>query len=398
MTASEGTATPIQPATETAKPPDAPAPDPKPKPETAQPPLVEPVPPAQTAPERWNPPARSWFANGLLILLIAGAIAAILYAWQLPPFGGRYEQTDNAYVRGQTTIISPQVSGYVSDVAVKDYENVRAGQVLVRIEDSIYDAKVAQAKANVLTQVANLDNSAQTQKSREANEFAQDAAIANASAQLLKVRADMRRTDALIAGGWVSKRDRDQQVANLRSAEAQLRQAQAAREIGRQDVRTVIVGRGGLHANVEAARAQVRLAEVDLDHTVIRSPLAGQLSEIGVRRGQFVTAGSQLMFLVPAAYWITANFREAQTREMRVGQPASFTVDALGGKRLTGRVENMAPAAGSEFSVLKPDNATGNFVKVAQRIAVRISIDPNQPLASRLRPGMSVEARVDTEK
>jgi multidrug resistance efflux pump len=265
----------------------------------------------------------------------------------------------------------------------------------VRIEDRIYGAKVAQARANVLTQSANFDNSTQSQRSKEANELSLDAAIVSAQAQLVKVRADTRRTDALIAHGWVTKRDRDTQLAALQTAEAQLREANAAREIGRQDVRSVIVGRSGLSANVEAAQAQVQLAQVDLDHTVIRAPQAGQLSEIGVRRGQYVTAGTQLMFLVPRTFWVTANFKEAQTRKMKVGQPASFTVDALGAARLKGHVENMAPAAGYEFAVLKPDNATGNFVKVAQRIAVRIRIDPDQELARRLRPGMSVVARVD---
>jgi len=350
----------------------------------------------EPAPSGWSPEARSRLTNLAIVILVITAVVTILYAWQLPPFGGRYEQTDNAYVRGQTTIISPQVSGYVADVPVQDFQNVQTGQVLVRIEDQIYKAKVSQAHANVLTQSANYDNSTQAQRSREANELSQDAAIANAQAQLVKVQADMRRTDALITHGWVTSRDRDQQLAALRAAEAQLRQARAGREIGREDVRTVIVGRAGLSANVEAAKAQVRLAEIDLDHTVIRAPQAGQLSEIGVRRGQYVTAGTQLMFLVPRALWVTANFKEAQTRNMTVGQPASFTVDALGGARLTGHVESLAPAAGSEFAVLRSDNATGNFVKVAQRIAVRIRIDPDQPLAGRIRPGMSVVAQVDT--
>jgi len=184
----------------------------------------------------------------------------------------------------------------------------------------------------------------------------------------------------------------------VRSAETQLRQARAAREIGTEDVRTVIVGRHGLNANVEAAKAQVRLAEVDLDHTVIRAPQAGQLSEVSVRQGQYVTAGTQLMYLVPKTLWVTANFKEAQTHKMRVGQRATFTVDALGSARLKGHVDSLAPAAGSEFAVLRPDNATGNFVKVAQRIAVRLKIDPGQQLAERLRPGMSVVARIRTDQ
>ena len=390
---------PVQSASE----PVAPATEPKPaskleKP-TPAPRALEPIGgEGSDAAASWTPPANSRLKRIAIFAIIAAAIFAILYAWQLPPFGGRFEQTDNAYIRGQTTIISPQVSGYVSDVAVSDFEDVKPGQVLVRIDDRIYSARVAQARANVLREVANLDNSTQTQRSREAGELAGDAAIFNAQAQLRKVQADMRRVEALAERGWVTTRDRDQQTAALRAAEAQLRQAHAAREINRQDVRSVVVGRAGLNANVEAARAQVRLAEVDHGHTVIRAPQAGQLSEIGVRPGQYVTAGTQLMFLVPRSYWVTANFREAQTRKMRVGQPARFTIDALGDARLTGRVESLAPAAGSEFAVLKPDNATGNFVKVAQRIAVRIRIDPGQPLAGRLRPGMSVVARIDTRQ
>ena len=351
----------------------------------------------EVAPDHWSPPRRSWMMRGAIAALLVAAVAAILYAWQLLPFAGHYEQTDNAYVRGQTTVISPQVSGYVAEVPVRDFQDVRPGDVLIRIEDSIYSAKVAQARANVLTQMANLQNADQAQRSKEAGTLVQDAGIANAQAQLARARADWNRLEPLVQKGWATRAQEDQVRASLRSAEAQVMQANASREIGTQDVRTVIVGRSGLSANVEAARAQVRLAEVDLGHTVIRAPLGGQLSEVAVRQGQYVTAGTQLMFLVPKTFWVTANYKEAQTRNMRVGNEASFTVDALGGKRLTGRVESLAPAAGSEFSVLRPDNATGNFVKVSQRIAVRIRIDPGQPLAERLRPGMSVVARIRTD-
>jgi multidrug resistance efflux pump len=140
----------------------------------------------------------------------------------------------------------------------------------------------------------------------------------------------------------------------------------------------------------------VRAAQNDLDHTLILAPAAGALGDVNVRGGQYVTNGSQLMFLVPSVHWVTAEFKEGQTAHMRPGQRAWFTVDALGGEKIRGHVERLAPAAGSEFSVLKPDNATGNFTKVAQRISVRIAIDPRQPRAARLGPGMSVEAHVDT--
>lgn len=351
---------------------------------------------AETAQEGWRPPEKSRTVMFVIAGIALIAILAILYAWRLPPFAGLTQRTDNAYVRGRVTIISPQVSGYVTGVEVQDFAEVRAGQVLARIDDRIYRARVAQAEANLAAQIASLANSTQTQRSREVATQSQDAAIVSARAQLTRAEADMRRATALVADGSISARERDQTRAALLAAQAQLRQAEAGRAIGTQDVRSVVVGRGGLEAGVEAARAQLRLAQIDLDNTVIRAPVAGQLSEIGVRNGAFVTAGTQLMFLVPHDVWVVANFKEAQTRDMRVGQPAAFRVDALGGAELNGHVENLAPATGSEFAVIRPENATGNFVKVAQRIAVRIRIDPGQELARRLRPGMSVEVRIDT--
>ena len=364
------------------------------------PPPAESIPaaglPAEAAPSGWRPAAKTGPTIVAIVVVAIIAILAILYAWRLPPFAGWSEKTDNAYVRGRVTIISPQVSGYVTEVPVQDFAEVKAGQVLATIDDRIYRARVAQAEANVAAQQASLANSSQAQRSREVAIQSQDAGIANATAQLVRAQADMKRAQALVADGSISTREFDQTRATLLAAEAGVRQAQASRSIGTQDVRTVVVGRGGLEASVEAAKAQLRLAQIDLDNTIIRAPEAGQLSEIGVRRGAYVTAGTQLLFLVPHNVWVVANFKEAQTRDMRVGQRARFKVDALGGAALAGHVENMAPAAGSEFAVLKSDNATGNFVKVAQRIAVRIRIDPNQPLAARLRPGMSVELSIDT--
>jgi len=348
---------------------------------------------AQTA---WRPPAKRRVMTILITLLAAGSAVSLLSAWSLPPFAGGSERTENAYVRGRTAVIAPQVSGYVVEVAVKDYERVAAGQVLVRIDDRTYRARVEQARANLDAQLAALANNRQAHASRAAGIVAQRAAAASAGAQLARAEADMGRVEDLVQDGSVSIRERDQNLAALRQAQAQIRQSDAAIEIARQDLRTVDVGKAGLEAQVEAARAQLRLAEIDLENTVIRAPEAGQASEIGVRLGQYVTNGTQLLSLVPAGLWVIANFKEAQTARMAPGQEASVKVDALAGARLTGRVERVSPAAGSEFAVLKPDNATGNFVKVPQRIGVRITIDPDQALSERLRPGMSVEARVDT--
>jgi multidrug resistance efflux pump len=356
------------------------------------------APPPPPPPAIWQAPPKSRLVVVLIIAAAVTAIVAILAAWRLPPFSGGRETTENAYVRGRTTLIAPQVSGYVVAVLVRDYEPVRAGQIIARIDDSIYRARVEQARANLAAQRAALANSRQARASRTAGLQAQVAGLGNAQAQLLRARADMARVDDLVRDGSVSRRERDQTLAALRQAEAQVRQAQAADAIARQDIRTVDVGRGGLEAQVKAAEAQLRLAEIDLGHTIIRAPESGQLGEIGVRVGQYVTNGTQLFSLVPPDRWVIANYKEAQTARMAPGQSVNFEVDALGGARLHGHVERLAPAAGSEFSVLKPDNATGNFVKVPQRIGVRIIVDPDQPLAARLRPGMSVEATVHTRQ
>lgn len=348
------------------------------------------------APTGWAPPRSGRLGTVLTLMVAVVGILVVLYAWRLPPFTSAIESTDNAYVRGQTTVVSPQTSGYVAEVPVQDFQRVRAGDVLAHIDDRIYRQRVEQARATLAGQEASLANSAQTRLAREATVASQLAAIANANAQLARAKADMDRVDTLVEEGSVSLRERDQTQATLRQAQAAVEQARAAAEIARQDVRSVGVNRAGLEAAVEGARAALQLAEIDLSNTVIRAPRDGRLSEVGVRAGQYVTAGTQLMFLVPDRLWIIANYKEAQTEAMAPGQVVHFRVDALGKDLLTGRVEQLAPAAGSEFAVLRPDNATGNFVKVAQRISVRIAIDPDQPLAERLLPGMSVETRVDT--
>lgn len=342
----------------------------------------------------WAPPRRRFWVTAFVAVIALTALLAIARAWGW--FSLHSETTEDAYVRGRTTVIAPQVSGYVAKVTVHDYEHVQAGKVLVRIDDSSYRARVEQAQAVLQAAQDNLANNAQAHASSEAALKSQDAGILNAQAQLAKAKADMARIAKLVADGSVSLRERDQAVAALALGEAQLRQTQAAREQARQAILTVETARLSLQAAIAEARAQLDAAQIDLGHTVIRAPESGQLGEIAVRLGQYVTNGTQLMAVVPDERWIIANYKEAQTAHMRVGQPVSFTVDALDGARLQGHVEQISPAAANEFSVLKPDNATGNFVKVPQRIGVRITVDPHQDLAARLRPGMSVVTDVDT--
>jgi multidrug resistance efflux pump len=349
---------------------------------------------------------------GTWIILAATLVclALVLYAWRLPPFHTGVESTENAYVRGMVTIVAPKVDGYVAEVLVQDYMAVKGGQAIVKLDDRIYRQRLEQARSNLAAQQANLANTAQARRSREATIGSTQAQIAgaeaqlvNARAQLARAQADMRRATPLAQDGSLSQRERDQTEAALHQAEAAVKQAvaaagqaQASNAVATQDLQTVVVNRDAVEAAVESARAAVKLAEIDLENTQIRAPRDGHVGEVGVKLGQYVTPGTQLMAVVPDQVWVVANFKEAQTARMAPGQKARLHVDALADAELTGRVERLSPATGSEFSVIKQDNATGNFTKIPQRLSVRIAVDPDQPQAQRLRPGMSVVVNVET--
>lgn len=337
----------------------------------------------------------------VLSALVFGSLALVgvlivLYAWNLPPFHSVIESTDNATVRGQVTLISPQLSGYIVEVDVQDFQHVRQGQLLMKIDERIYRQRLDQARAQLATQQAALANYIQARESAQATIVNNEAALAAALAAQRKAQADLQRVEELASDGSLSTRERDAARATYAQNTAATQQARAQLDISRQNLRSVTVNHATLEAAVDNARAAVRLADIDMANTRIVAPVDGQLGQVTVRLGAFVNAGTQLTALVPGQKWVIANMKETQMAHVRLGQPASFTVDALGNARLNGHVERISPATGSEFAVLPPDNATGNFVKIVQRIPVRISIDPGQPLAARLRPGMSVVVSIDT--
>jgi multidrug resistance efflux pump len=324
------------------------------------------------------------------IIGIAG-VALVLYAWRLPPFTSSVQTTDNAYVRGQITVVAPQLAGYVAEVAVQDFQHVKAGQLLVKIDDRIFEQKLQQA-----SQQAALSNSEQKERSDRARIESSQAQVDSARAALSAAEANWNRIAPLLERGVSTQSQADQARASFDQATASLHQAEAALTVSRQDLASTLVNRQSLEAVVQGAQAAVRLAEIDLQNTRIVAPEDGRLGEVGARVGQYVSAGTQLLALVPERIWIVANFKETQLSGMKVGQPVTFTVDALDHAKLAGRIERFSPAAGSEFSVIRTDNATGNFTKVAQRVPVRIAIDPGQALVDRLVPGMSVVVSVDT--
>jgi multidrug resistance efflux pump len=325
-------------------------------------------------------------ANRRRILSIAAGsgivvigVLVILYAWQLWPFTSAIQSTENAYVRGQVTFISPQVNGYLTSVEVIDLQPVKKGQLLMTIDDRIYRQRVHQAQAQLAMKQAVLNNNLQQRRSAEAT---------------IQSGFDLKRVENLTADGSLSVRERDAARAADAQAQAQVRQAAAQIAVAQQNLQTVIVNRDALKGDVDSARAALELAEIDLANTRITAPDDGQLGQLAVRTGAYVTAGTRLTSVVPNHKWIIANLKETQLANIRPGLPVTIRVDALDGKRFTGQVEFISPAAGSEFSAISPDNATGNFVKIAQRIPVRIRI--NDQDMHQLRPGMSVEVNIDT--
>jgi multidrug resistance efflux pump len=356
------------------------------------------TPPAEAATpapvSKYATPSRTAVVVMIVIALLG--LALILRAWQLWPFNSSHVHTDNAYVRGQVTVLAPQVNGYVTEVLVKDFDFVKQGQPLLRIDDRIYRQKVEQAQAALADAQAQLANSDQSQAQNRAQIASAQANLSAGRAQQQQSQTELKRYEQLAAQQLVSNSDRDKLRASVQSTNAGVAQSQAAIRIAEENLTSTQVARRGLEAKVANAEAALQLAQIDLDNTVIKAPRDGQVSEATVRLGQYVSAGSQLLFLVPDTLWVVANFKESQTWNMAIGQPATFSVDAFQGQTLTGHIEQIAPATGSEFSVLKPDNASGNFTKVVQRLPIRIAIDPGQPLAKRLRPGMSVVVEVDT--
>ena len=353
------------------------------------------TPPGATVTEPRSLRVRILSSLGFAAIAIVGVLI-VLYAWQLPPFSSAVETTENALVRGQVTIIGPQLSGYVFEVPVQDFQYVKAGDLLVRLDDRIYKQRLDQALAQLAVQKASLANVVQQRNSAEATIKLRQAALVDSQAQARKSTADLRRNEELISDGSVSRRELDVTRAANAQTIAAVAQAQASLEIARQDLQTVIVNRGSLEAAVASAEAAVELARIDLSNTRITAPRDGQLGQIGVRLGAYVNSGAQLMALVPHQLWVIANMKETQMDNVQIGQPVTFTVDALNHRKFHGTVQHISPATGSEFSLLQADNATGNFVKIAQRVPVRITVDPDQAESERLRPGLSVVVSIDT--
>ena len=338
--------------------------------------------------------SRRLLAAGAGVIVLAAAAWGGAQYWTV----GRFIQsTADAYVKADASTVAPKVAGYVGELLVDDNQPVKAGQVLARIDDRDFRAALDEATASVAAaqaSVANLDAQIAAQGS---NIHQADASVAAARASLaLAQRNDSRRSE-MARVGYGSDEQADDASTDAKEKAATLERLQAAATAARQQVQVLTTQRQLAQAQLARAEAAKQQAELNLGYATIISPIDGVVGARTARQGQYVQVGTQLMAIVPLQRtYVVANFKETQLTNVQPGQPVRIKVDTFPGHDVEGRVDSLAPASGLEFSLLPPDNATGNFTKIVQRIPVKIVFDPRNPLAGRLRPGMSVTAEIDT--
>jgi membrane fusion protein (multidrug efflux system) len=393
-------------------------------------PATTPPPSPGTAPKAVeNPPSRlkpAWqqYGTPLIVLLLAIAIIVTITrnwnAWE----GGSVEQvTNDAYVRGDLTPLSTKVPGLVRDVKVNDYQQVHKGEVLVQLDDDDYKAQVAQAAAGVEAAKAALTNNRRQRELQDAKIERALAGIDQANAEITaaqagkeavqadvtRTRAERNRQEALLKTNSATQQTVETAVANeerftaqyasrdadLAQARTLLRSNEFAAEAERRGKAVLESQDSQLVADLHAKEAALEVAQVNLGYTRIVAPADGTVGERQVRTGQLVAPGTQVMTFVENIRWVAANFRETQLTNIKIGDPAEISVDTYPGKVFKGRVLEIAPASGSQFALLPPDNATGNFTKVVQRVPVKIALDDSS-LSSQLRPGLSAVVTVRT--
>jgi membrane fusion protein (multidrug efflux system) len=311
---------------------------------------------------------------------------------------GRYlESTDDAYVQADSTIVSPKVSGYIAEVLVGDNQPVKAGQLLARIDDRDFRTALDQAHADVAASEAAVRNFDAQIALQQPMIEQQTADVTAAEANLQFAQQEQARYDGLMKSGSGTIQRAQQTDAALREKIAQLQHGKSGLLAAQKKVDVLTTDRTKAVAQLDHARAVEQQMALNLSYTEISAPVDGTVGARSLRVGQFVQAGTQLMAVVPLdAVYVVANFKETQLTHVRNGQPVEIRIDSFHGARLRGHVDSLSPASGLEFALLPPDNATGNFTKIVQRIPVKIALD-DRSLTGLLRPGMSAEPTVDTK-
>jgi membrane fusion protein (multidrug efflux system) len=343
-------------------------------------------------------PSRQAIKRAALALAVAlGVAGAADFGYDYLTTGRYLETTDDAYVKADSTIISPKVSGYIAEVLVGDNQPVKAGQLLAKIDDRDFRSALDQANADVAASeaaVRNLD----AQLALQQPVIEQGTAdVAAAEANLKFAQEERARYDDLMKSGSGTIQRAQQTDAALREKVAQLQHGKSGLLAAQRKVDVLTTDRAKAVAQLDHARAVAQQAALNLSYTEISAPVEGTVGARSLRVGQYVQAGTQLMAVVPLdAVYVVANFKETQLTNVRNGQPVEIRIDGFHDTKLSGHVDSLSPASGLEFALLPPDNATGNFTKIVQRVPVKIALDDHS-LTGLLRPGMSAEPTVDTK-
>jgi len=362
-----------------------------------------PAAPAAAAPT--SPPSASRgslarLALPLLAVLVAlGFVALATLRWDEWVGAARIQTTNDAYIKAELTRLSSRVAGEILTVAVKDFQRVKAGDLLVQIDPADYQAQVAQAEAGVAGAQAALDNLANQVELQYATIAQGEAQQVSAQAQEVETREEQVRQQSLSQTEAGTRQKLEQATAAYARAQADVRASRAVIAAERHQLEVLSGTKKQREADVLGAKAVLAAAKLKLGYTRIIAPFNGVVGERQVQPNDYVNIGSNLIDVVPLPdVYIIANYKETQLTNVKPGQPVDISVDTFSREKLHGHVERIAPASGSQFALLPPDNATGNFTKVVQRIPVRIAFDNGQPLLERLLPGMSVETRIHTDE
>ena len=332
------------------------------------------------------------------LAVVAGVFTGADYGWHYWTIGRYLVSTDDAYVDVHSTLVSPKISGYIAAVPVGDNQRVRAGQVVLRIDPRDYRTALEEANANVAAAEAAIATlTQQIAQQRLAVEQAQLAVTADRAA-LDYAQQNFQRYAALARTGYGTVQQAQLSRSDLSQKQAKLASDTAGIASAEKQIAVLEAQLAQARASLAQRQASEHQAELNLGYTTITAPFAGTVGVRNVQVGQYVQPGTQLMAIVPLhQVYVTANYMETQLTHVRRGQPVTIAVDTFPGTVVHGHVDSLAPASGQQFALMPPENATGNFTKVVQRIPVKIGIDPDDPLAGRLRPGMSVEPTIDTK-
>jgi membrane fusion protein (multidrug efflux system) len=351
--------------------------------------------PAST-PEKPKPPLLKRLV--LALVVIAALIAAVFYGLHWWTTGRFIESTDDAYIGGDVTVIGPKVSGYITELKVIDNQFVHAGDLLVKIDDRDYLATLHKAEGAIAAEEALLANLQATEQLQQAVIGQAKAGIDATSAETVRSRDDNVRYKELASRSAVSLESAQRADATFKTAQANGAKAQASLLAAQRQLDVIATQKQQARAALMQARAERDLAQLNVGYTELRAPIDGVIGNRRARVGAFAGAGTQLLAVVPASgLWVDANFKEDQLAEMLPGQPVSIHADVLPGWVFHGHLDSLAPATGAQFSVLPPENATGNFTKIVQRVPVRVRLDAADNTLGKLRPGLSVTAEVDTK-